>query len=72
MGNVDQRPAWLLGKKKSMSSSHCYCRQHIPGRDVRGPPRAVMTFFRFSGVGWTAEGVRKMSVGKKEREEFLI
>ena len=55
-------------EKKSIFSSHLYCWQHTAGRDVRGPPGAVMTVFRFFGVGWTAEGVRKMSVGKKNRE----
>lgn len=68
MGNVNQRPTWLLGKKKNQYPQVIVTVGSTQLGDVRGPPGIVMTVFRFLGVGWTAEGVRKMSVGKKNRK----
>lgn len=71
MGNADQRPVWLLEKKKkSIEFSHRYCQQLVAGRDIRGPRGTVMDEYCFQilGAGWTAEGVWWLGLARFELE----
>lgn len=69
MGNVDQRPTWLLGKKKNQYPQVIVTVGSTQLGEMSGVLQgALMTVFRFFRVEWTAEGVRKMSIGKKNRE----